>query len=178
MIKQDLCGTRMSSFHGLVRSKLKVKKSLDLYFLTRRNEQGSTVTDFLSTEDWKFALEVEAILNISKDLVTISQTESKLNAAYGPVLRNVTYKKFINDNMMVIDIINWGSTSRSPRKELEVNDFTESGQRCRERATLECERRFFGHNGEETMDAEGAVAKMKLSKREMATLHLEKRTCL
>jgi len=178
MIKQDLCGTRMSSFHGLVRSTLKVKKSLDLYFLTRRNEQGSTVTDFLSTEDWKFALEVEAILNISKDLVTISQTESKLNAAYGPVLRNVTYKKFINDNMMVIDITNWGSTSRSPRKELNVNDFTESGRRCRERATLECERRFFGHNGEETMDAEGAVAKMKLSKREMATLHLDKRTCL
>ena len=28
------------------------------------------------------------------------------------------------------------------------------------------------------MDAEVAVAKMKLSKREMATLHLDKRTCL
>ena len=60
--------------------------------MTRRNEQGLTVTDFLLTEDWKFALEVETILNISKYLVTISQTESKLNAAYGPVLRNVTYK--------------------------------------------------------------------------------------
>ena len=178
MIKQDLCGTRMSSFHGLVRSTLKIKKSLDLYFLTRRNEQGSTVTDFLSTEDWKFALEVEAILNVSKDLVTIAQTESKLNAAYGPVLRNATHKKLIKDSMMVIDIVNWGSTSRSPRKEVDVNDFTESGRRCRERATLECERRFFGHTGEEIMDAEVAVAKMKLSKREMATLHLDKRTCL
>ena len=74
MIKQDLCGTWMSSFHQFVRSTLKVKKSLDFYFMTRRNEQGSTVTDFLSTEYWKFALEVEAILNISKDLVTIFQT--------------------------------------------------------------------------------------------------------
>ena len=72
----------MSSFNQLVRSTLKVKNSLDLYFMTRRKEQRSTVTDFLSTEDWKFALEVEAILNISKDLVTISQTESKLNASY------------------------------------------------------------------------------------------------
>ena len=102
MIKQDICGTRMSSFHQLVRSTLKVKKLLDLYFMTGRNEQGLTVTDFLSTEDWKFALEVEAILNISKYLVTISQTESKLNAAYGPVLRNVTYKIFINDKILVI----------------------------------------------------------------------------
>ena len=96
VIKQDLCGMRMSNFHQLVRSTLKVKKSRDLYFMTRRNEQGSTVTDLLSTEDWKFALEVEAILNISKYLVTISQTESKLNAAYGPVLSNVTYIKFIS----------------------------------------------------------------------------------
>jgi len=59
-----------------------------------------------------------------------------------------------------------------------VSEFSENGQRCRKRATLECERRFFGNNGEETMDAEGAIAKMKLSKREMATLHLDKRTCL
>ena len=36
-IKQYLCGTRMISFHQLVRSALKVKKSLDLYFMTRRN---------------------------------------------------------------------------------------------------------------------------------------------
>ena len=50
MIKQDLCRTQMSSFHQLVGYTLKVKKSLELYFLTQRNEQGSTVTDFLSTE--------------------------------------------------------------------------------------------------------------------------------
>ena len=30
MIKQDICGIRMSSFHQLVRSTFKVKKSLDL----------------------------------------------------------------------------------------------------------------------------------------------------
>ena len=59
-----------------------------------------------------------------------------------------------------------------------MNDFTENGKCCRERATLECERRFFGHNIEVTMNVEGAFAKMKLSKREMAILHLEKMTCL
>jgi len=68
MIKQDLCGTRMSSFHGLVRSTLKIKKCLDLYFATRKNERNSTVSDFLDADDWKLALEMEAVLNISKDL--------------------------------------------------------------------------------------------------------------
>lgn len=178
MIKQDLCGTRMSSFHQLVRSILKIKKSLDLYFLIRRTESVTTVSDYLSQDDWEFALEVEVILNISKDLVTISQTESKLNAEYGPVLRNVTYEKFTNDTIWVIDINNWGNTSRSPRKEVGVNGFTDNGQTFRERATLEHERCFFGHNGEETMDTEGASARIKLSRREMATLYLDKRTCL
>jgi len=179
MIKQDLCGTPMSSFHQLVRSTLKIKKSLDLYFLTRRRERGSTINDFLSQDDWKLAVEVEATLNIAKDVVTISQTESKLNAAYGPVVRNATYKKLTSDKIMVIDITNWdNSMARAPRKEVEVDTFSEAGRECRARATLECERRFFGNNGNETMDAEGAQAKMKLSQREMATLVLDKRTCM
>ena len=178
MIKQDLCGTRMSSFHGLVRSTLKIKKSLDLYFATRRNEHNSTVNDYLNAEDWNLALEMEAILNISKDLVTISQTETKLNAAYGPVVRNATYRKLVSDRIEVIDIDNWGATHRAPRKEADVNTFSRIGRICRKRATLECERRFFGHSGEVTMDEEGAQAIMKLSRREKAALVLDKRTCM
>ena len=45
------------------------QKSLDVYFLTRRNEAGTTVSDYLLQDDWDIALEVEAILSISKDLV-------------------------------------------------------------------------------------------------------------
>lgn len=117
-------------------------------------------------------------MNISKDLVTISQTETKLNAAYGPVVRNATYKKLVSDKIKIIDIDNWGATQRAPRKEVDVNAFSRIGRICRQRATLECERRFFGHNGEETMDEEGAQAIMKLSMREKAALVLDKRTCM
>ena len=46
MIKQDLCGTCiMSSFPVLVRSTLKIKKCLDLYFATHRNERNLTISD-------------------------------------------------------------------------------------------------------------------------------------
>ena len=106
MIKQDLCGTCMSSFHGLVRSTLKIKKCLDLYFATRKNERNSTISDYLNAEDWNLALEMEAVLNISKDLVTISQTEMKLNAAYRPVVRNMKYRKLVSDRIQMIDIDN------------------------------------------------------------------------
>ena len=33
-----------------------------------------------------------------------------------------------------------------------VDDMTKNGQMCRERAILECERRFFGNETEETFD--------------------------
>ena len=178
MIKQDLCGTRMSSFRGLLRLTLKIKKCLDLYFANCKNECNSTISDYLDHDDWQLVLETEAILNILKDLVTISQTETKLNAACGPVVRNATYKKLVTDKIRIIDIDNWGATQRAPRKEVDVNTFSWIGRIFRQRATLECERQFFGHNGEETMDEEGAQAIMKLSRHEKAVLVLDKRTCM
>ena len=59
-----------------------------------------------------------------------------------------------------------------------MNTLSRIGRICRHIATLECEERLFGHNGEETMDEEGAQAIMELSKCEKATLVLHKRTCL
>lgn len=42
---------------------------------------------------------------------------------------------------------------------------------------MEHERRFCGSDSEQTLDAEGAAATLKLTKREKATLVLDKRTC-
>ena len=178
MIKQDTCGTRMSSYHELVRSSIRVKRSLELYLLTHRNEPNSSITPYLTDADWKFAFEVEAILNISKAMVTISQNEVYLNAAYGPVVRNVAYKKLTSEKMLVIDEPNWGKTRVAPRIEINVDTFTDNGKECRERAILECERRFFGHDGNISMYSQGASPNIKLSEREKATLILDKRTCL
>ena len=178
IIKQDLCEAGINNFHELLRSSLKLKKSLDLYFSTRSNEPGSSITDFLTTDDWRFALEVEAILNISKDVIAMSQAENEFNVAYTPIVRNSMHKKLTEDKIMVIDVTNWGNTKRAARKEVDVNTFTKNGRDCRKRSILECERCFFGYNGEERMNAEDVQVKMKLSKREKATLFLDKRTCL
>ena len=146
----------MSSFCQLVRSTLKINKSLDLHFFTRRHERGSIITDFLSQVDWNLSVEVEATLKISKDLVTMSQIEILLNEAHGSVVQNATYKKLTNDKTIVIGITNWDdSMVRAPRKEVQVGTFSEIGRNCRVRVILECERRLFGNNGNETMVAEG-----------------------
>ena len=175
MIKQDQCGTRMSGFHGLLRSILRIKKSLQLCFLTRSHENPALEPIF-SDADWKFAEEVEGVLSTSKDLVVFSQHERHFNAAYGAVVRNATCNLLRSDAVNVIDVDSWGSTARAPRKVVDVNAFSPAGRECRRRAILEHERRFFGHKGEDTMDSEGLTANLKLTKRELATLVLDKRT--
>jgi len=77
----------------------------------------------LDEGDWKFAVEMEAILSVGKDLVVMAQTETKLNAAYGPVLRKDAHKKYTAETMMVIDVDNWKNTTRASRIPVDVNTF-------------------------------------------------------
>ena len=72
--------------------------------MIRQNECGSTISAHLGVDDWKFLLEAEAILNIANELVTISQAETRLSAARGPILRNVAREKITNEKIMVVGI--------------------------------------------------------------------------
>lgn len=63
------------------------------------------------------------VLNIGKNLVVMSQTESKLNAAYGPVLRKDAQMTFTAETMMVNDMETWENTTRAPRIHVDVNTF-------------------------------------------------------
>ena len=65
----DLNDARMNSARSLTCLSLRVKRALTKHFATR----GIPVC--LDYEDWEFAREVEGILNVSKDLVTLSQNE-------------------------------------------------------------------------------------------------------
>jgi hypothetical protein len=53
----------------------------------------------------------------------MSQTESKLNAAYGPVLRKDAQMTFTAETMMVNDMETWENTTRAPRIHVDVNTF-------------------------------------------------------
>ena len=105
------------------------------------------IARFMNDQDWEFALQAEAVLNASKDLCTLSQNETQLNAVYGPVVKKKLYDNLTSDTMMVINIGSWGTKSRAPRKPIKVHTFCKNALECQCRAQLECERRFFGNKG-------------------------------
>ena len=130
-------------------------------------------------EDWNFSVEVEAVLQISKDNVIFSQHEKKLNAAFGPVARRYTHKKLASDRLSIINMDTWDGKSKiSPRIMMDVNDMSTEGRICRKRAMLELERQFFGNDGEEIFEDMMTVnmPEMKLTCREEVRLVLDKQT--
>ena len=61
--------TWMSSMYGIIRSSLHIKRTLTKYLATY------DISVYLNNEDWEFSREVEGVLNISKNLVALSQNE-------------------------------------------------------------------------------------------------------
>ena len=58
----------------------------------------------LSEEKWKNWMGIEGVLAISKILTTLSLFEKKLTAAYGPLLKQMTYTRLRADTIQVIYI--------------------------------------------------------------------------
>ena len=132
-ILRDLNETRISSRHNLIRSSLRLKRSLTMYFGAYQLRQ------FLGEADWEFAKEAEAMLNVSKDVCTIAQKESLLNSAFGPVMKKILHKKLKAPEIVMIYVANWGKMLHAPRVLVKVNTWSAMGRECRRRATLECE---------------------------------------
>ena len=170
-INRDLNTTRISSVYNLLRSSLRLKRSLQMYY-TVYNLQP-----YLSDVDWIFYGEAEAILRASKIMVTLVQTETKLIAAFAPIIRKKLHDAFTSDTMDLIYDRDWTDQAHPPRVSMDVNNFSDGGRACRRRALLETERRFFGNESDDLMSELAQLALLKLTQREKATLVLDKRTC-
>ena len=171
-IERDLSTTRMSSTYNLVRSTLRLKRALGIYCTLHMD------SPFLSDSDWAFCVEVEAILRVSKALVTFSQTENQLIAAYAPVLRKKVHTQLKGNKLDIINVSEWQNQIHPSRTSADVDSFSSAGRECRRRALLETERRFFGNRSENIGEEINIEASLKLSQREKAVLVLDKRTCL
>ena len=139
-IQRDLNGTRISSVYNLVRLSMRAKRSLLAY----KDLYPNTVPELLDNDDWKFTVEVEAILRIIKDNVVLSQNESKLNADFGVFDRRYAHEKITGDNLSIIDMDNWDGTKNiSQLKVINVNYMYINGRNFRKRYIIELERRIF-----------------------------------
>ena len=165
---RDLNEPRIDSRHNLIRSSLRLKRALIMYFGAYQLPQ------FLSEVDWKFANEAEAVLALSKDVSKFAQCEGLLNATFGPVMRKILHKRLSANKVMMIDVPNWRKTPRAPRLLIDVSTWSAEGIECKRRALLECERRFFGNTTEIIM--QNPV--IRLAQREKAALVLDKRNCM
>ena len=168
VILRDLNETRIASRYYLLRSSLRLKQSLTMYFGLYQIPQK------LDENEWEFAREVEAVLCISKEVIVLSQNEKLLNAAFGPVMKIKLHNSLNSKTMKMIDLNNWEKNARAPRIEVDIATWSPEGIECKNRALLECERRFFGNKSEEVF---GNNRFIQLNKREQAVLVLEKRTC-
>ena len=125
---------------------------------------------------------MEGVIRLQKRLTTLSQNETKLNAAYGPVVKQQTRADLTADNIELIDTETWITYKTPKRVEVNVNDMSDAGRVCRKRAILETERRFFGNNTENTFEEQGLQlediqGKVEMSDRELDVLLLDPRTC-
>jgi len=170
-IQRDLNTTRISSVQNLLKSSVRVKQSLSIFYATTGNESPP-----LGVDDWKFAKEAEGILNMAKHLCTLAQNEHLHNAAYGPVAKKKLHNHLSQSSLLLIDADNWRVDQKDPpRIRVDVATFTAAGKTCLRRALLETERRFFGNRTEVVFTE---IPKLKLSDREKGVLVLDKRTCL
>ena len=102
VILRDLNETRIASRYYLLRSSLRLKQSLTMYFGLYQIPQK------LDENEWEFAREVEAVLCISKEVIVLSQNEKLLNAAFGPVMKIKLHNSLNSKTMKMIDLANLG----------------------------------------------------------------------
>ena len=85
----------------MVLSTLRLKRALGIYCALHVDGP------FLSVSDWKFCVEVEAMLRVSKALVTFSQTENQLIAVCVPAFRKKVHTQLKDNKLDVINVLEW-----------------------------------------------------------------------
>ena len=138
-LEQDHNGTRIVAACKLMKSALRIKKG------TKEHSQEFKLKRFLTDEDWMTVRDFEVMLRETSRLTKICQNEDKLNGACGPVIRNLLHDILCRGTMLLIDAEQWTShkeITHPTRSEANAYSFTDTGKFCRNRAFLECKRRF------------------------------------
>ena len=156
-IGRDLNTNRMSRICNLVRSTLRLKRALGIYCAL------CVDGPFLSDSDWAFCVETEAMIRVSKDIVTFLQTENQFIASHAPVLRKKVRTQLKGNKLDIINVPEWQNQMRSYRRSVGVGSFSSAGREHRRRALLEKERRFFGNRSENIGEEINIEALLKFS---------------
>lgn len=162
----DLNGTRIAAQHGLIQSSLRLSRSVKVY------EAQSNQSWALKQEQWQSLAEFEGILDITKTMSTLAQSEAIFLGAYGPVLKSMTLKRLRKEEVSIIDIGAVCAAQPTPiRKKVAEVDLSEAGRTALHRARLEAERRWCDNTTEVVHNT-----KPLMSERERIAILLDLRT--
>ena len=137
-----LCTTRVSARRNMIQSCLRQNKALMLYGTIHKPEWLLTPTQ------WRTGTEILALLAISADVATLSQTEKKYVTALLVPLKMRMMRRYRRDVLRVIVLNEVTASPSMPHVMTNVTDMTRAGKNARDRAILEGERRFCGNTTE------------------------------
>lgn len=136
----DLNGTRIAAQHGLLYSALRLNRSVKVYVAQ------SSPSWALSDTQWQSLSELESVLDITKTMSTLSQSEAIFLGAYGPVLKAMTLARLRGEEMSVVNLASVNGAQTIPtRKQVAEVELSETGRTALNRARLEAERRWCGN---------------------------------
>lgn len=118
----DLNGTRVAAQHGLLLSSIRLNRSVKVY------AAQSNPTWALSGEQWQSMAEIEAVLDITRTMSTLAQSESSFLGAYGPVLKAMTMLRLRKPEIMVIDTAAVDASPNLTRTAVDEDNLTETGR--------------------------------------------------
>ena len=143
----DMCTTRVSARRNMMKSCLRQYKALKLYCNIHQPEWLLTPTQ------WRTGTEIFALLAISADVATLSQTEKKYVTALLVPLKMRMMRRYRRDALQVIVLDEVTASPLMPYVMIKVANMTRAGKNARDRAILEGERRFCGNKTEKITGA-------------------------
>lgn len=150
--QNDVNGTHVAAQRGLLYSLIHLAKAIKVYQLETFKEDQC-----LTSLDWKQFHEFEAILSITLILTTMAQYERLYRAAYGAIIKQLTYDRLVSPTIMVAKADVNTKSPRLVQEPIEVGSMTAAGSTCLERAIIETEQRFLGSTSEERLPVPGIV---------------------
>ncbi|KAI9330864.1 hypothetical protein BDR26DRAFT_922375 [Obelidium mucronatum] len=145
--KVDLNTTRVESAHTLLESVLRINSGLRYFMSLPPNKQHEPCPK-IDAGQWEEVGEFEALLNCSRIMTHLAQTETGFCGAFRNLIISLTSNALRAPTLKVIDQAAVGISPVLPRVEVRMEDLSPVGKTCRMRAILELERRFCGNTSE------------------------------
>jgi hypothetical protein len=145
-------GTRIAAQHNLLIANLRLKRALErhhkeLCLSQKKDEAKDGEKLMISPAEWQEAVEVEAILDIPRQHIVLSQLEKYFTGGYELFLSRCMFLSLGEETPLAVLDLAAITEDKVPahklaRVEREFDELSATGKECMQRARLECLRKY------------------------------------